>query len=85
MGFPFEGNQAMHSIFSDDFSLFTPVLPQAATFARNTIQVNPGYAQNVRPDILICDPLSLQQWVNPSDNPYHAEGQNFNEVSSHFI
>jgi hypothetical protein len=77
MGFPFEGNQAMHSIFSDDLSLFTPVLPQAATFARNTIQVNP-------PDILICDPL-LQQWVNPSDNPYHAEGQNFNEVSSHFI
>jgi hypothetical protein len=83
MGFPFEGNQGMHSVFSDDLSLFTPVLPQAATFARNTVQVNPGYAQNLRPDIVICDPL--QQWVGLSDNPYHAESQIFNEVSSHFI
>jgi len=83
MGSPFEGNQAMYSEDSDDIFLFPNAVPHTGTYVRNTGQVNPEYVQNVRPDILICNPLL--PLLSLSDNPYPGVPQIFNEVSSHFI
>ena len=73
MGSPLEGNQGLHSVYDDDFYLFTDPAPHIGTGVRNTGQVNSGYA-----DILICD--LLQPWPSVPDNPYPGGHQFFDEV-----